>query len=155
MHSLMTTPESLADQCLITQQVFLAMANMELALAAEHAPTGPVIASILKYSRPSEGTMLLECTPPLAYAFTARFMQVEMPKSLDADVRDAMGELANMIGGNLKGLMPEETCVSLPLVLVETSRRHLLKAGHRLSRVCMAGPEGHLWISLFAHLPSL
>lgn len=32
------------------------------------------------------------------------------------DVRDALGEIANVIGGNVKGLLPEHTALSLPVV---------------------------------------
>jgi chemotaxis protein CheX len=150
----MMTPESLAGQSLIAQQVFLTMANMEIARASGHTSIGPVIASILQYSQPSEGKILLECTMSLAYAFTARLMHVPTPESLDDNVRDAMGELANMIGGNLKGLMPEETCISTPSVLEEMDRQQLLQRDHRLSRVCMAGLDGHLCISLFEARPA-
>lgn len=150
MLAIMTTAESLTDQCSIAQQVFLAMADMEICLAPTHISAGPVIASILEYSEPSEGTMLLECSPSLAYVFTERLMEVKVPESLDEDVRDAMGELANMIGGNLKGLMPEETCVSIPSVLAESDRQELLANSERLSRVCMGGKDGHLCISLLA-----
>ncbi len=33
-----------------------------------------------------------------------------------ADVRDALGEMANVIGGNLKGLMPESGALTVPVV---------------------------------------
>jgi len=32
------------------------------------------------------------------------------------DVRDALGEIANVIGGNVKGLLPERSALSLPVV---------------------------------------
>lgn len=154
MQPLMMTAESLADQFSIAQQVFLTMANMDLTLSPDYGPIEPAIASILKYSKPSEGTMLLECTPSLAYAFTARLMQVPTPESFDDDVRDAMSELANMIGGNLKALMPEETCVSIPSVLTERERQELLKLNYRFSRLCMAGQDGHLSVSLLGAIPA-
>jgi chemotaxis protein CheX len=34
----------------------------------------------------------------------------------DEDVADAVGELANMIGGNIKGLMPGPSVLTLPVV---------------------------------------
>jgi chemotaxis protein CheX len=34
----------------------------------------------------------------------------------DADVADAVGELVNMIGGNVKSLMPGPSALSLPVV---------------------------------------
>lgn len=150
MYPAMMTLAAIDDQVLIAQQVFLSMVNMDMARASDHTTNGEqVIASLLEYSEPSEGTILLECTPSLAYAFTARLMQVPTPAHLDEDVSDAMSELVNMIGGNLKGLMPEETCVSLPSVLAESDRLQLLHDYPRLSRVCMTGVDGHLCISLF------
>ena len=35
-----------------------------------------------------------------------------------ADIADALGELANIIGGNVKSLLPEPCALSLPHVLV-------------------------------------
>lgn len=155
MQPTMMTPEALAEQFSIAQQVFLCMANIEIAPAPDQISSGgPVIASILQYSEPSEGTMMLECTVGLAYAFTERLMLVPTPKSLDENVRDAMGELVNMIGGNLKGLMPEETCVSTPTVLGEMDRQLLLQNQEHLSRVCLTGPDGHLCIRLLGSGPS-
>jgi chemotaxis protein CheX len=35
------------------------------------------------------------------------------------DVTDALGELANIIGGNVKSLMPDPSALSLPVVLID------------------------------------
>ena len=41
-------------------------------------------------------------------------MSIDMPSSVDADVCDAFGELANMIGGNLKAVLPSKVEISMP-----------------------------------------
>jgi chemotaxis protein CheX len=38
------------------------------------------------------------------------------PEVPEADVRDALGEIANMIAGNVKALLPEPCSISLPAV---------------------------------------
>ena len=48
------------------------------------------------------GAVLLECDRGQACRFAARFLSIDLPDAVDDVVRDVLGELANMIGGNLK-----------------------------------------------------
>ena len=43
--------------------------------------------------------------------------QARVDPDLD-DVRDALGELANMLGGNIKALLPAPSQISLPAVAI-------------------------------------
>jgi chemotaxis protein CheX len=47
-----------------------------------------------------------------ARALTRHLLRVSAPA--DDDVADALGELANIVGGNLKSLMPPPSALSLP-----------------------------------------
>ena len=63
------------------------------------------------------GSALVECELPLARRMTAvLFDRAESEVSLD-DVRDALGEITNMIGGNVKALLPSPSRLSLPTVV--------------------------------------
>jgi chemotaxis protein CheX len=63
------------------------------------------------------GAALVECELPLARRMTAvLFDRAEGDVSLD-DVRDALGELTNMVGGNVKALLPAPSRLSLPTVV--------------------------------------
>ena len=63
------------------------------------------------------GSALVECELPLARRLTAvLFGRPEEEVSLD-DVRDALGEITNMIGGNVKALLPSPSRLSLPTVV--------------------------------------
>jgi chemotaxis protein CheX len=150
MQPSLTTPESLADQRIITQQVFETMVDMEAAPCEAHSPGAEMnaIASLLEYSEPCEGEMLIECSPNLAFHFTSRLMSIELPTELNPDVIDAMGELVNMIGGNLKALMPEETTISAPHVLTGKEIETLLALRQRISRVCFSVGHDHCCVSL-------
>jgi len=57
------------------------------------------------------GAVTLECTRDQACEFAGRFLQMDPPDTMDDDVRDALGELANMIGGNIKSAMSTRQCL--------------------------------------------
>lgn len=44
-------------------------------------------------------------------------MGVPQPTSFDDDVRDAMGEITNIIGGNMKPILPHGVGLSMPSVV--------------------------------------
>lgn len=90
-----------------------------------------------------EGTVVLELTAELAEDATRTMLDLATDHAPDdADVADAVGELVNMVGGNVKSLMPEPSLLSLPVVAagrvahpsdaVEVVRCDLLHAGRPL-----------------------
>lgn len=89
-----------------------------------------------------EGTVLLVCTGELARKAAAAMLAME-PGELGAEeLRDALGEMVNMVAGNIKALVPGATHLSLPTV-VEGRDYELTVPGstilNRLSFLC----EGH------------
>ena len=62
------------------------------------------------------GTVVLSCSLHLAQK--AASIMFDLPvESLEAlDIQDALAELANMIGGNLKSIVPSPSFLSLPCV---------------------------------------
>jgi chemotaxis protein CheX len=64
-----------------------------------------------------DGRVLLSFSPVAARRATAALMGVEVTDEVtDDDVTDSVGELANIIGGSVKSLMPQPTVLSLPAV---------------------------------------
>jgi len=63
-----------------------------------------------------EGAVRVDCSQPLARLATARFLGVEPSEVTMDQVRDAMGELANMSAGSVKPLLPPPCQLSLPAV---------------------------------------
>jgi CheY-specific phosphatase CheX len=116
----LTTPDALESQITVTQQVFALMAGIEVyPSAAALAETAPFFESVLDYLSICKGSIVLECSAPVAFAFTARLMGIPTPRTFDDDVKDSMGELVNMIGGNLKGLLSVDTVLSAPVVFYD------------------------------------
>ncbi len=63
-----------------------------------------------------EGAVRVDCSGSLARLATSRFLGVS-PEEVDIDqIRDAMGELANMSAGSVKPLLPPPCQLSLPTV---------------------------------------
>ncbi len=62
------------------------------------------------------GNIEVRLSSGLARRLTRELMCTEASSNDDADLRDVVGELANMIGGNLKALLPEPCALSLPSV---------------------------------------
>ncbi|GAB3860800.1 hypothetical protein GCM10028801_24000 [Nocardioides maradonensis] len=64
-----------------------------------------------------QGTVTVELSADVAAALTVRMLALPADEdAADADVADAVGELVNMIGGNVKSLMPGPSVLSLPMV---------------------------------------
>ena len=65
----------------------------------------------------TEDSLLLECSMPMAEAAAARMFQLGLEDLEEADLLDAVGELANILAGNVRDLFPEWTRLGTPQVL--------------------------------------
>ena len=64
-----------------------------------------------------QGLVSVELPAPMADEVTRRMLDFDSVGEVsDEDVADAVGELVNMIGGNVKSLMPGPSALSLPVV---------------------------------------
>jgi chemotaxis protein CheX len=63
-----------------------------------------------------EGAVTVHCSAELAKVLTAAMFMVDPQDTTPEEVSDALGELANMVGGNVKALLPEPCRISLPAV---------------------------------------
>jgi len=61
------------------------------------------------------GAVVLRCPVELARTLTSEMFRSESEPSFD-EVKDALGEVTNMLAGNLKALLPEPSEISLPAV---------------------------------------
>lgn len=131
-----------------TESVFMSMLSLEVQPSDVELPSTELITGAIYYAGPWKGAVLLQCDPREAYEFTARLMGVPQPESFDDDVRDAMGEITNIIGGNLKPILPRGVGLSMPSVV--SGRPSALRiCGEapllRLAFSCVAGP---FWLTI-------
>ncbi len=75
-----------------------------------------------------QGAVTVELAAPLARRVAAALFAMEPAEVSDGEVGDAVGELANMIGGNVKALMEGSCQLSLPAVV--QVREYVLTVAH-------------------------
>jgi chemotaxis protein CheX len=63
------------------------------------------------------GTVCVACSRAAARRVTSVMFEIPDEDLGETDVRDAVGELVNVVGGNIKGLLPGPTVLSLPKVV--------------------------------------
>ncbi|MEZ5257421.1 MAG: CheR family methyltransferase [Ilumatobacteraceae bacterium] len=63
-----------------------------------------------------EGSVLVRCTRELAHTITGSMFDMDPSEATTDEIADAIGEIANMIGGNVKSLVPGPSQLSLPWV---------------------------------------
>ncbi|MDA8295506.1 MAG: chemotaxis protein CheX [Actinomycetota bacterium] len=85
------------------------------ALAHLHRASGRITAAV-SISGSCDGTVELACSEPLGRAIAAFMFGLPEADLDEAAVTDAVGELANIVGGNVKSLLPPPTSLSIPIV---------------------------------------
>jgi chemotaxis protein CheX len=63
-----------------------------------------------------DGTVLVSCAEDLARKVAATMFDVDESTTTDDEIRDALGEVANMTAGNVKALVESYCRLSLPMV---------------------------------------
>jgi chemotaxis protein CheX len=117
----------------IVVNVFQTMMAMDVqTVDTPFPPSGELITAAISLAGSWKGAVLVECGLQEAFLFTSRMIGIDVPTSLNDDVRDALGELANMVGGNLKSVLPSGVSLSLPTVVWGVNYS---------MQICHAGPE--------------
>jgi chemotaxis protein CheX len=92
------------------------------------------------------GALLIRCSAETAEGLTKRLLNLE-PVSPE-EVADATGELANMIGGNLKSVLPTGVALTVPVVVAGQSTTTTVCRGGESSSTNYSCEAGNLEISL-------
>jgi chemotaxis protein CheX len=105
----------------ITQDVWssftgtaIGSASEEVALDAGDVTVGRVAVT----TGPWQGDVLLACPTELARNAASAMFDLPAEQLTDDEVADALGELTNMIAGNIKSLLPGPSRLSMPAVTV-------------------------------------
>jgi hypothetical protein len=78
-------------------------------------PPADVVSAWVDITGPWTGSVVLTCAPTTAQALTESVLMTRPPAVVDdEDVADALGELANVLGGNIKSVLPGQSKLRLP-----------------------------------------
>ena len=91
------------------------LGDVEALPDSEHVP-GMVTSANVCLSGTWTGVLMVECEPDAAHKLSCALLGMDDGSASETDVADTLGEIANVIGGNLKNVLPTPTVMSLPVV---------------------------------------
>ena len=140
------TLEGLAQ---IVESVFVTMMELEVFTGGTTwRASGDRLTSVVQLTGEWNGAVLLECSKRQACQFAGRILCMDPPDAVDDDVRDVLGELANMIGGNMKAGMPATVRLSMPTVM-DGGDFELRFCGSQVrERLSFECADGHFWVTV-------
>ena len=140
-----------AELAEIVQAVFGTMMDLPIRQCTEPwLSNRDRLTSVVHLTGDWSGAVMLECTRVQACAFALRFVSGDANSGeVDDVVRDVLGELANMIGGNLKCVLTRGTRLSMPSVIDGDYSLRVCGAEIR-ERLAFACAEGVFWITVLA-----
>jgi hypothetical protein len=102
----------------IAEQTWFALVGEEEVVAPSPTPRHAATTSAwVEVVGPWTGSVVLSCLPETATELTRALLGGHAPAELGPeDVEDALGELANVLGGNVKALLPGPSALGLPEV---------------------------------------
>jgi chemotaxis protein CheX len=111
-----------ADVQAIVEQVWSSYLGVEEPLLPRPVPADAPFAAPEAWSAAVsitggwQGTVTVEVAGAVARTLTCRMLDLGEATPVDEDVADAVGELVNMVGGNIKSLLPGPSGLTLPAV---------------------------------------
>jgi chemotaxis protein CheX len=108
-------------------------------IPAEHTtlkPTDrPYVSGCVTFAGQWNGAVTIDCCMELAREAAGKMFEME-PGSVSSDeVRDALGELVNMLAGNVKTVLPDSCNISLPSVTQGTDYQISISGGEVVCRL--------------------
>jgi chemotaxis protein CheX len=133
----------------IVESVFVTMLDLEVYPdMTEWLPSDENLTSWVELSGEWEGAVLFECNRWQACQFTGNFLSMDAPSDVTDEVRDVLGELANMIGGNVKCAMANGLGLSMPSVSDGNDHRLPLRGFEMQERIAFLCALGPFWVTL-------
>lgn len=105
-----------SDIAQMTNEIWSGMLQIELMSAPNASTQARRIGACVQITGAWEGAVRVDCSFELARLAASRFLAVEPSEVATDQIRDAMGELANMSAGSVKPLLPRPCQLSLPSV---------------------------------------
>jgi chemotaxis protein CheX len=130
------TPFGHAELSQLTQDIWTGMLGIPICPDDSSTATlkskgdGTSLLGCVHISGAWEGAVVIDCALRLARKAAAAFLGVRQDEIPYDQVRDAVGELANMSAGSLKPLVPGPSHISLPSVVAGTDYQLTIPKGH-------------------------
>jgi len=133
----------------IVQSIFTTMLDLEVSPAdVPWLAGGDRLTSSVYFEGDWNGAVSLECSRRQACYFAGKFLSMDPPEEVDDDVRDVLGELANIIGGNIKSVIAKDVRLSMPSVIDGSNYELRICGSERADKSAFHSAEGPFWVTI-------
>src|SRR5690349_13814435 len=115
----------------IVGETFETMLATNVVQNGETCDTESAITALVTFAGDWRGVLTFECAAQPAIGFAQRFLQDESISEMNGDVCDSLGELANIVAGNLKSVLAPGLSLGTPSI-VEGKDYHVRFCGGRV-----------------------
>ena len=138
-----------------TLEIFSSMVMMEISPSdepiTEHSVHMESITGLIGLAGTYKGVLAIHMPNKVALAVTSSFLGMDV-EEINADVEDAIGELANMLGGNVKTILSEKgRDISLSLPSTISGREYnfqLASESAERTVICFEADAGRFHVEL-------
>jgi chemotaxis protein CheX len=129
-----------------TIQVWSSMLGLALEGSDEPVPIGSTghrrWSGCIALSGEWRGAVTVSCIEPLARVVTGAMFGIEPAEATEAEIQDAIGELANIIGGQTKQVLGDRCMLGLPVVIEGDNFQSTVPGSHAVVKLPFRC-EGH------------
>ncbi len=136
------------------QEIFSTMVMMEVEAGEPgQIPPSPLVESIsgvIGLAGTHKGVLAIHLPNRVAMAITGSFLGMEVDE-INGDVEDAVGELANMLGGNVKSILSEKgRDIDLSLPTTISGREYGFQSAREVEKILLpfVCAEGNFFVEL-------
>jgi chemotaxis protein CheX len=144
-----TTYDSVIEQ--IVQSIFSTMLNINLVRVEEPAPSDhESLLAAVQIAGQWTGSAVLALSFEVASESAAAMLKLPLKEVTEADRKDVAAEIVNMIGGNLKSVLPGPSFLSLPTIIAGHDLDLQVHHAELIDDVVLRTESGSLRIRLYA-----
>ena len=103
-----------SDLLEMTEVVWSTVLGLPIQQRLDDNATRPGITGYVRISGAWEGVLLVFAAGDLGRRMAASMFAMDAASVTESEIVDAIREVANILGGNIKGLVPQPTLLSLP-----------------------------------------
>jgi chemotaxis protein CheX len=140
------------DLLQIVEGIWGSMLSLDIQVAVENdydSQAASLLTACVQITGAWKGSVLLRCSSELARHAAAAMFAAEVESVSSEEMLDSLGELANMIGGGVKSLLPEVCTLSLPTVVEGASFSLFVCGASPVQQSTFACQGEPMWVTLF------
>jgi chemotaxis protein CheX len=139
--------------CKAVEEIFASMIFMDVAVLGGESVSlegESMLSGVIGFAGDLKGTILIHLPAPVAIAITNAFLELDLDE-VNSEVKDAIGELANMVAGGFKYQLPDNgqgVQISIPSVISGRGYTCGATGSYSLQVVAFETPAGPFLIEL-------